>query len=297
VTAPVALFVYDRPRHTRQTVEALQANERAGDTDLLVFSDAPRNEDATARVDEVRRYVRTLSGFRSVSVEERSVNAGVDASIIDGVTSCCRRYGSVIVLEDDLVTSRWFLTFMNRALDAYRDERRVMQIAGHMFPAAGLDETRACFLPFTSSWGWATWQRSWSSFEPTAAGYRTLAADAQMKHAFDLRGAFDFSGMLERFISGTSSAWDIRWYLTVFLAGGLVLFPQKSLVHNIGFDGSGMHCPVSDFAGRELLAHEVRHFPSVAPDEFALSAIEHYLRGVQVRPPSWKNRLMRVLGA
>src|SRR5262245_24975653 len=129
--APIALFTYNRPDHTRQTVEALRKNELAEETDLLVFSDAPGRPDDAERVRQVREYVDTISGFKSVRVVARARNLGLAGSIIDGVTQVCGESGRAIVLEDDLVTSPFFLGFMNKALDTYASEDRVGSVHGY----------------------------------------------------------------------------------------------------------------------------------------------------------------------
>ena len=297
MTAPIALFVYNRPEHTRRTVEALRANHLASDSDLFVYADAARSPEAQATVQAVREYVRRIDGFRSVTVVERETNWGVDPSVIDGVTTLCEARGEVIVLEDDLVTSRWFLTYMNRALDRYRDEERVMQVTGYMFPVTGLDETRACFMSFISSWGWATWKRAWDHFDPLATGYEKLRSDKQLRAAFDLDGSFEYFDMLEQNVRGASGAWDIRWYLSVFEKKGLTLYPQKSLVNNIGFDGSGVHCPVSDFAGSTVAEHGIEVFPEPARSVATQRQVERYLTSMRSRKPSFLQKFLKRFAA
>jgi hypothetical protein len=276
--APIALFVYNRPEHTRQTVEALQKNELAKDSDLIIFSDAAKSPAQEATVQAVRTYIKSVDGFKSVTISEKDVNWGVDPSVIDGVTMLCEKYGQVIVLEDDLITSRWFLKYMNHALNHYRDDEQVMQVGGFMFPINGFDATHACFLPFTSSWGWATWKRAWNCFDPTGAGFTILEKDKQARRAFDLNGAYDYFDALKQYIEGKVDAWDIRWYLSVYLKGGMALYPQKSLVMNIGFDGSGVHCAPSDFPGNEISDADVLYFPKVEAQIPVLRAVENYLR-------------------
>src|SRR5436190_14710375 len=239
--APAALFVYNRPEHTRRTVEALLRNPEASNTDLIVFSDAPRAPKAAEKVREVRDYVRTIQGFKSLTVEERTRNAGVRASIIEGVTQLCRKRGRVIVLEDDLLTSPHFLEFMNAGLERSDRERRVMQVSGHSFPISiGLPED-AILLPFTTSWGWATWDRAWRHFDAQGSGYERLAGDKSLKRRFDLYGGYRFFDLLTSQRQGKVDSWAILWYLSVFLQEGLGLFPRKTLVRNIGLDGSGVN--------------------------------------------------------
>src|SRR5689334_19947926 len=114
--APITLFVYNRPEHTRRTVEALLKNELAAESDLFIFSDAPKKPESDESVRMVRDYIHAITGFKSVTIIERDRNWGLADSIIDGVTSVVNQYGRIIVLEDDLVVSAHFLEYMNTAL-------------------------------------------------------------------------------------------------------------------------------------------------------------------------------------
>jgi hypothetical protein len=277
MTAPIALFVYKRLDHTQRTIEALRANALASESELYVFSDAPRDAAAMDAVQSVRDCVKAIDGFKSVTVVEREANLGVDANIIDAVTTLCDRFGKVIVVEDDLVTSPWFLTYMNRGLDLYADQPRVMQVAGFQFPIESRHPRRAGLLRYTTCWGWGTWKRAWDQFDAEATGYQKLVDDDALRRAFDADGTHDYFGLLKRVVDGELDAWDIRWYLSVFMQNGLALFPRKSLVHNIGFDGSGEHCPVSDFAGAALLEEQVDSFPAVEADGPLWSSVRGYL--------------------
>lgn len=252
-TTPVAVFAYNRPEHLRLTIEALNHNELASDTALCVFSDAPRNAAAEEGVFKVRQYLRSVTGFKSLRIIERERNFGLAASVIDGVGQLVSEYGRVIVLEDDLITAPGFLNYMNLALERYQFEDRIMQVAAHMFPVE-LDAVTedALFLPFISSWGWGTWGRAWRHFDAAATGYTQLRDDKRRRKEFDLKGHYRYFRMLESYMRGSVDSWAIRWYLSVFLRQGLALYPKRSLVENIGFDGTGVNCAVSDMAQQSL---------------------------------------------
>ena len=240
--APIGLFVYNRPWHTRQTVDALLANAGAAKTPLHIFSDAPKGVAPRQAVSEVRSYIRTIGGFGSVTIIERKTNFGLARSIIDGVTQLCEEYGRVIVMEDDLVTSPSFLEYMNAALDRYANDEKVFQVSGYMFDVPELrGASSALFLPFPTSWGWATWKRAWDRFDPLASGWEALRTDKDLRRRFNLDGTYDYATMLVRQMAGLLDSWAVRWCWTVFKAKGLVLFPPVSLVSNTGFDGSGSH--------------------------------------------------------
>jgi len=239
--APITLFVYNRPAHTRRAVEALLRNELARDSDLIIYSDAPKPPEAAGTVREVRDYIRTIGGFRSVRIVGRDRNWGLADSIIDGVTTVLNKYGRIIVLEDDLLVSPHFLEYMNASLDQYEHDNRVMQISGYMFPLSADLEEDAIFLPFTTSWGWATWGRAWRHFDASCAAWSRIKADDMKLKAFDLGGVYPYSSMVEAQFRGEIDSWAIRWYMSVFAHKGLVLFPRRTLVHNSGLDGSGTH--------------------------------------------------------
>lgn len=242
IYAPIALFAYKRPKHTLKVLEALACNSEASKSKLYVFCEAPKKQQDWPLVHQTREIVRQKQWCREVQIIERETNLGCANSIIQGVTEVCDRYGRVIVLEDDLIISPYFLQYMNAALDRYANEPKVMQISGHMFPVELKTETDAVFLSFPTSWGWATWQRAWQCFDPNISGYETLRKDRKLRYQFDLSGSYPYFSMLEAQRNGEIDSWAIRWYLSVFMQQGLTLFPVQSLVENTGFDGSGTHC-------------------------------------------------------
>ena len=192
-------------------------------------------------MDEVRRYVRSLQGFGRVEVVERPENWGLARSIIDGVTTVLRRSDRVIVLEDDLVLSPYFLRFMNDALETYKDEPRVGHIQACDFTQdPSLPDT--FLIKWTGSWGWATWRRAWTLFNPDG---RALLAELEQRgltRTFDFDGAYRYTRMLRRQVEGKNNSWAIRWNASLFLADVLSLNVGRSLVQNAGFDGSGTNC-------------------------------------------------------
>lgn len=277
--APIALFAYNRPKHLQQAVDSLCRNTLAGQSDLHVFSDGPAGEEQVEAVQQVRAVLKEITGFASVTVHESSQNRGLAASVIEGVTLLCGDHERAIILEDDLVVSPHFLSYMNAALDRYRDETRVMQISGHMFPVEIDTEADACFLPFVTSWGWATWARAWAHFDPAAHGYGELVRDRRRRRQFNMNGAYDYFSMLEKQMQGRIDSWAVRWNLSVFMRDGLVLYPARTMVENRGFDGSGVHCRGDTLTG-DLDPHfQPRRFPVVRADPDAFAAVTNYFRG------------------
>jgi GNT-I family protein len=295
--APIALFVYNRPEHTRRTLAALRDDPFARQSDLTVFADAAKRPEHEAAVAEVRSLVRAASGFRSVTIIPRDRNLGLAASISDGVGRLCAEHGRVIVLEDDLIVAPDFLGFLNAGLDRYKEDERVMQVSAYMYPGRFASDTDAVFLPIVSCWGWATWKRAWDQYDPTASGYSRLQTDKELRKRFNLGGAYDYYRMLEQQIEGYIDSWAVRWLLSVVLADGIVLYPPFSLVENIGVDGSGTHGSGSSalhpklVPGRRLPAN--LGFPKrLEVDQHAVAEVQHILRHLE---PGILRRIVRKL--
>lgn len=240
--APIILFVYNRPWHTQQTIEALQKNELANESELYIYSDEAKNEDARNGVDAVRQYIENIDGFKKVTIIKREKNWGLANSIIDGVTNIVNKYGKIIVLEDDLITSPNFLLYMNQALKKYKNEKNVYSITGYSFTDQIENIDSTYFLAITSSWSWTTWAEKWKQFERDPEELKKFIKNKSNHSRFNFDNSYDFVAMARNQLAGKIDSWAIYWYFSIFQVNGLTLYPKKSLVQNIGFDGSGTHC-------------------------------------------------------
>ena len=240
-SAPIAIFVYKRPEHLRRTLDSLRRCYGFANCKIIVFGDGPRIQSDHDAVAATRRIAQEQLGSQA-EYHFRENNAGLAASIIDGVNQATQRFGRVIVLEDDLDLAPNFLTYVNAGLDRYEQEANVYQISAQLFDTPEIHgRHEALFLPFTTSWGWGTWRRAWDGFDPSADGWERLRTDRALRRRFNLDGSYDFSTMLERQMTGFGDSWAIRWYWSVFRNKGVACFPPVSLVRNTGLDGSGTH--------------------------------------------------------
>jgi len=290
---PVILFVYNRPWHTRQTIDSLKKNELADSTELIVFSDAPKNEKAESQVKEVRDYLKTIEGFKSVKIIEREHNWGLAASIIDGVTEVVNEYGRVIVLEDDIVTSPVFLQYMNQALDFYADKKDVWHISGWSYPIESEGLGDAFLWRGMNCWGWATWSDRWKHFKKDPEGLiKNWTSDDQK--AFDLGGTGVFWPQVLGNATGKLNTWAIFWYATIFQNKGLCLNPTVSYVDNIGHDGSGVHCGNdTSHLSAELCQKESINLPTdIFESKLAVSRIIRFYKSNTL--PLYKRALNKI---
>jgi O-antigen/teichoic acid export membrane protein len=241
--APVVLFVYNRPAHTRRTVESLLENYLAAESDLFVFCDGAKNQSDRAAMEEVRRYVHGIEGFRSVQIIERDRNVGLAKSVISGVSEMFRKYERQIVLEDDLLTAPDFLTFMNDLLGQYERETKIFSVSAFNF-AVRVPESYGydSFCSHrSSSWGWGTWKNRWERVDWDVSDYAEFRASKVQQKLLN-RGGADLTYMLGLQMAGAIDSWAIRWAYAHYKHESVAMLSTVSKVYNIGLDGSGVHC-------------------------------------------------------
>lgn len=280
--APVVIFAYSRADHLRATIESLLANPEAKHSELIVYSDGPRDISSSSGVNEVRQYIDALTGFSSIRRIYRENNLGLANSIITGVTEVLNEFEVAIILEDDLVLSPHFLRFMNDGLNCYRDDLDVASIHGYWYPVSE-EMPETFFLKGADCWGWGTWRRAWNMFEPDGKILLDEIKKRRLSREFDYMGTYPFTRMLIGQISGRNNSWAIRWHASCYLKGALTLFPGKSLVNNIGHDGSGEHCGVdSTFSTTPTTLPVLVHRVDIKQSENAFNAMVNFFRRTRV---------------
>ncbi|MES2838449.1 MAG: glycosyltransferase family 2 protein [Bacteroidota bacterium] len=241
--APIALFVYNRPKHTQQTLKSLMNANLAELSQLYIFADGAKLGADAKQIENIkatRKLIKELNWPGKLTVIESETNKGLANSIIEGVTKLVNEFGKIIVLEDDLLVSKSFLEYMNDSLRIFENEEIVYGISGYSF-APGLIKKENYFLPIGSSWGWATWNRAWKNI---SFDTETLIQEIEKNKLiidFDF-GKYPYFKMLNDQKNGLVNSWAIRFYASFFLKKGIFLFPKESLVLNIGFDNSGTNC-------------------------------------------------------
>lgn len=243
--APIVVFAYNRPDHLRQTLEALAKNDLASESVLYVYCDGAKpnaTKEQVQQVAENRMVAKSAKGFKELHVIEREENVGLMNNIVGAVTEIVNQYGRVIVFEDDMLTSPGTLCYFNDALETYKDDEKVMHIVSYMFPHRYLlPETFFYTVPYPGG-GWATWQRAWKHYSNDIEElYNEWKDDLSYFNYWDHDGTDLVKQLVDNY-KGTLRTWFVRWYAVMLRMGGLTLYPGKSLVTNIGFDGTGDNC-------------------------------------------------------
>jgi len=237
---PIAVFAYNIPRHLQRTLNALKSNREASLSELFIFLDGAK-EHNLEQVKEVEQIARSIEGFAKITVIKQQKNIGLAQNVISGISHVLTEFETVIVLEDDLMPSPFFLQYMNDGLKIYHHDKKVASIHAYVHPLKPpLPQTS--FLKYPNSWGWATWRRAWVIFEEDGTKLLAQLQNQKLTKEFDFNGNYRFTRMLQRQIEGKNNSWAIRWYASVFLNDMLCLYPENSLIKDFGNDGSGENC-------------------------------------------------------
>lgn len=240
--APVVIFTYNRPEHLKKTIEALKDNHLADQSELIVFSDGPRNKEDEKPIQEIRHFINSLDGFKNIQITAREKNLGLARSIISGVDSVFEKSEKVIVLEDDLITSSDFLNFMNDCLNTFEADDKIFSASGYT-PRISIpdDYPEDVYLSYRpNSWGWATWKNRWQSVDWTVGDFDTFIHDNKSISAFNKSGK-DVTIMLLKQMTGKINSWAIRFTYACYKKNAYCVYPRISRIKNIGTDGSGTH--------------------------------------------------------
>jgi hypothetical protein len=240
--APIVLFCYKRLDTLIQTVEALQKNYLAAESDLIIFSDAAKNDLDIHQVNAVREYIKNITGFRTLVIHCANANKGLATSIIDGVSLVLNDHEFVIVLEDDLVTTPNFLNYMNQALDFYKNDIKVFSLSGYTLNLPSLKSLDKDFYfgVRASSWGWGIWQDRWLSINWELDDYDIFIKNSKAVKDFQ-KGGSDMPRMLRNQYKGKIDSWAIRFCFHQFKYNLFTVFPKISKLESVGFSKSSTH--------------------------------------------------------
>lgn len=295
--SPIILIVYNRLEHTEKTVESLKENTLASESILYIYSDAPRNIDDKDKVNAIRKYIHTISGFKEVHIVERKENLGLAENIIKSATEIINKYGKVILVEDDLVSSKYFLKYMNDGLEKYEENKKIGSISGYTFSDKVMRipdwyKKDVFFFPRPSSWGWATWKDRWNQIDWKIEDYNKFKINPIEKYKFN-KGGSDLTGMLSAQMNGKINSWAVRWSYNFFKKEWLSVYPTVSFIDNIGNDNTGIH---SKSSNEELFKNYILNVNSEIkfPDEVFLdSTIAKNFRKIYSRNISYYIRKIK----
>ncbi len=277
--APICLFVYKREHTTRQLLESLLRCPECSESELHIFMDEARNDREAEAVEKVRALFDNLQGFKAIHPHPARMNKGMARSIIDGVTQVLKNNDSVIVLEDDLVVAPDFLTFMNTALNTYRDRSDIWSISGYTPQLKELESRNSeevFLVPRAQSWGWATWRNRWESVDWEVSDYNKVKHSKSQREAFN-RGGNDLFPTLEMEHHDRIESWAVRWAYAAAKQNMWTVNPVQSKVQNIGLKSSQSHVGWHDERHHvDLRGNSTTLDINIQPDDTLMQAFKRH---------------------
>jgi hypothetical protein len=245
---PIVLFVYNRPIHTQMVLNGLAKNPESKHSILYVFCDGAKDNSSPENIHNIsmtRQIIQSENRFKEIVIEMHPKNLGLANSIIYGVNKVINRFEKVIVLEDDILPMIGFLKYMNTALNMYENNEDVgcIHAWNYCFSKNSIKDS-TFFLKGADCWGWGTWKRAWDLFEENGQLLLNEIISSKREFEFNRRGTQPYINMLKDQINGKNNSWAVRWHASLILKNKFCLQPTRSIVKNIGFDGTGVHCGV-----------------------------------------------------
>jgi len=236
--APIIIFCFKRVDTLNKCVENLKSCPESEESDLIIYSDAARNEYEYTKVNEVRNFLKNISGFKSTTIIEREINLGVDFNIINGIIEMSQKFDKFIIVEDDIVVNHQFLSFLNACLNFYEHENDIITVTGFNYVKVPLQYKWDCYFTGRSNpWGWATWSSKIKDVDWEILDKDLFIDSKVLQRKFNFWGS-DLTRMLKKTINSKIRAWDIRLDYFMFKKNKMTIYPCKNLVLNIGFNRS-----------------------------------------------------------
>ena len=283
--SPIVLFVYNRPLHTKKTIEALLKNDLCKDSNIFIFSDGAKNNLQKNKINEVRTYLKSITGFNSITIKESETNLGLANSVINGITEVLQTNESAIVLEDDIITVPTFLNYINECINKYAENKNIFSVTGYNFPPSQIQipayyKLDVYIHPRAASWGWATWKDRWEKADWEVKNFNLFLKNKALQLEYNKTGP-DKSRMLIRQMKGEIDSWAIRWDYTHFLNKAYCIYPVRSFINNIGTDGSGRHFKKTNKYFNDITTYPIHwKLPSyLEPDEVIIKKINSIFKG------------------
>ena len=256
--APIVIFCYNRIDKLMKLVDSIKLNKETLQTKIYFFIDKDDNNESLT--EEIKKYLNSVNGFMEKKVIVNEENKGLKNNILDGIDYVLQENESVICLEDDLVVSKYFLSYMNNALEKYQNEKRIWHINGWAYPQLRLDSSKIIIGKLMNSWGWATWRDRWEMHTERSLNLIS-GLDYKTKRNFNFSNLTNWEQQLIDNENEKISTWAIFWYQTIFLNNGLTVYPTKSLVINNGMDGFGTNSGKTKLFNTKLIKVEPNNFP------------------------------------
>lgn len=245
--APISVSVYIRIEHLKKSIESLKKNTLAKQSILYIFSDGPKKGDEQA-VKEMRKYLKSINGFKQIHIVEREVNNRVKNNR-DAQKMLVEQYGKMICVEEDVVCAPGFLSFINKGLDYYKNNKKIFSISGYSIPVEMPADYKLDYYTnmYFNGWGFGIWKDRYEQIKDiNIDDFKKMLKSKKMKHYVKNIASHDALYLFHLEAIKDLDALDVKIAYHEMKNDLFCVFPIKSLTNNIGCDGTGEHCAISN---------------------------------------------------
>jgi len=250
--------------------------------------------------DATRAVIEQVDWPCTIEKNYSEVNLGCKGRVRTGLDWVFERVEAAIILEDDCLPHPTFFPFCDEMLERYKNDTRVMSVAGVSFFEEFVQRNvreSYYFELIPQMTGWATWRRAWQACDPTMSQWPAL------RDSGALAPVLNNPAMLERFTMvwddyyhdrpSVRSSWEGPWVFGCMSRGAACIMPSVNLISNIGFNERGTHAK-TDHPQANLPTHAM-HFPLIHPKDVVINqkADALFLRYSLHVDEKWRYRLAR----
>tara|TARA_B100001741_G_scaffold163105_1_gene134821 strand:- start:3025 stop:3975 length:951 start_codon:yes stop_codon:yes gene_type:complete len=284
--SPITIFGYDRPNHLNNLLESLTKNSESKDSIVYFYIDGLNKNTDKSNYDKTIEVANKNWEFGEKKIIVRDKNLGCRDNIISGITEVLDRHKKIIVIEDDLVVSPYFLDYMNNSLSTYEKNKNIWHINGWSHPKSFFGKSGTAVSYIMSPWGWGTWGDRWKIFMNGNYHNKNLISDMSKSKVkkFNISNLYDFENIIVKHQQNEGSIWDAYWYQGMFLNNGLSIFPTRSHIQNFGFDGTGLHCGENDEFNTKLnQSRTINYSKKIKVHNFYELSFKNFYRKIKIK--------------
>jgi len=282
--APIAIVAYNRPDHLESLLDSLIKNNEAKDSKVYFFVDKFKNSNDRGKNREVINICSIDWGFKQTELIINEENLGLKKQILKACDYLADNYEYFIILEDDLVVSRYFLNYMNKSLKNYKEDKKVFHINGYNFKKIFSNKKKSYFSKLAHPWGWGTWSDRWKDFRSNEQYDKNLIKNFEHseQRKFNFFNLGSYINQLEKNEQQIIFTWAVFWYQYIFLSNGYSITPGESFTENKGFDGTGVNSGLNNNHSTNLNLGEITKFSS-KKNIYNAVLIDNYLWHIKIK--------------
>lgn len=227
--------------HTQKVLESIKKNNIKN---LIIFVDGLKHpQDKKKR----NQLIKIIKQYKSLieKIIYRKENLGLAKNIENSINETFENGAEgIVVLEDDCVLKKNASVYFKKCLEKYYFNKEIRSVCGYNLLQAKFQKNykdNLLMIKRFSTWGWATWKDRWKDF-----------IDRKKILKKNLHKINHVPKDLQNLIKITNTKnfkkniWSIDWIFIHYATKTFCIYPPCSMIENIGLDGSGVNCKISN---------------------------------------------------